>query len=193
MKRGKISKSVFQIIFLSFSLLILGKCQSAFAQAGGAAGGAKAVAGANTKYEFHMSAGFLGLSSSSTQYDLAPGFDYKPISSWNWLQLGAEITYQKIAFRGGSSSNFVLMLGPTANFGIGTGDSFFITLGFILKSGSTDAFDSTTTDPNGSGFCFLAGKRFPLSGSFSLRPSLGVLSAGTSGMVFRPFAMSFFF
>ena len=107
--------------------------------------------------------------------------------------MGGEITYQKIAFRGGDTSNLEVMLGPTANFGSGTGDSFFLAFGLAIKAGSTDIPDTSTENPNGVGFYFIVGKRFPIGGNFSLRPSLGVVSTGTTGMVFRPFAISYFY
>jgi hypothetical protein len=162
--------------------------ESAFAQAQGK------TTVTTGRYEAFMSAGYLGLSSSSVIYDLAPGFEFIPLAKFSWFQLGGEITYQKISVRGGGASNFLVLAGPTANLGGATiNESFFVSLGIAIRSGSSDLEDPTKVDPNGLGFYFFAGKRFPIAGGFSMRPSLGVVSTGTTGMVFRPFAMSYHF
>ena len=160
--------------------------ERAFAQAAG--GGAS-----SGRFETFMSAGYLGISSSASQYDIAPGLQLVPFAKFSWLQAGGELTYQKISFRGGSTSNLMLLLGVTANLGTSTNDAFFVSLGPALRSGSTDSVNASSVDPNGIGFYFFTGKRFPISGGFSLRPSLGVVSCGSTGMVFRPFAVSYLF
>ncbi len=166
------------LLFLFFSL-----STPVFAQGGGASGG----------IESFMSAGYLGMSSSASQFDVAPGLQFSPFSKFAWLQAGGELTFQKISFRGGSTSNLMILAGITANMGASLTDSFFVSLGPAFRSGSTDTPDPATPDPNGIGFYFFAGKRFPIAGGFSLRPSLGVVSCGTTGMVFRPFAVSYLF
>ena len=97
------------------SLLLLAQVQ-AFAQAGGGA--------SSGRFESFMSAGYLGLSSSASQYDIAPGLQLVPFAKFSWLQAGGELTYQKISFRGGSTSNLLLLFGITANVGPSTNDSF---------------------------------------------------------------------
>ena len=168
------------ILFLSFSSIF-----SPHAFADGAKGGGR--------YEAFMSAGYLGLSSSATEFDIAPGFQLIPFPTFSWLQAGGEITYQKIGYRGGSASNLMILAGVTGNLGPSINDAFFVSLGVAIRSGSADLPDDTTTDPNGFGFYFFAGKRFPIGGGFSMRPSMGVVSCGTTGMVFRPFAISYTF
>lgn len=164
-------------------MLIFFGSTTAFAQSGGKGG----------KYEAFLSAGYLGISGSTSQFDIAPGFQFVPLAGMPWLQVGGELTYQKISFRGGATNNLMVLGGISANLGASLNDAFFVSLGGAYRSGSSDTIDSTAADPNGIGFYFFAGKRFPISGGFSLRPSLGVVSCGTTGMVFRPFAVSYHF
>ncbi|MBC7398279.1 MAG: hypothetical protein H7333_12625, partial [Bdellovibrionales bacterium] len=155
---------------------------SSFAQGGG-----------SSTFEATMGAGYLGISRSASQFDIAPGLQFVPFSSLSWLQIGAEATYQNISFRGGSTSNVMILAGITANVGPVMNDAFFISLGPAFRSGLTDAVDDATPDPSGTGFYFFTGKRFTISGGFTLRPTIGVVSCGTTGMVFRPFAVSLLF
>jgi hypothetical protein len=175
-------------------MLGLGVSERAFGQSNGGGSGGSKVAVTTGRYEAFMSAGYLAISTSASVYDIAPGFQLIPFAKFSWLQVGGEIAYQKIGYRGGSASNFQFMAGPTANLGGATvNDSFFVSLGFAFRAGSSDVVDTSTVDPNGIGFYFFAGKRFPIAGGFSIRPSLGVVSCGTTGMVFRPFAVSYHF
>ncbi len=137
-------------------------------------------------FEIDMSSGLLGFSKSSSQFDIGLGLQVR--SLWSWLQWSAEMDYQKISFRGGSTSNTLYLFGPTVNL-----DSYIFSLGMALKSGSTDLLDSSTSDPTGTGFYFIVGRHIVLSPGWSLRPTFGVVSAGTSGIVFRPFALAYSF
>jgi len=164
-----------------------------FARVAEAQGGGKTSVSTG-RFEAFMSAGYLGISSSATEFDLAPGFQFIPLAKFSFLQVGGELTYQKVGFRGSSASNFLMLAGPTFNLGGATiNDSFFVSLGIAMRSGSADLPEETSADPNGIGFYFFAGKRFPIAGGFAMRPSLGVVSCGTTGMVFRPFAVSYHF
>ena len=167
---------------------------STFAQGsrGGSGGGATSVS--TGRFEAFMSAGYIGISSSAKEFDIAPGFQMIPISQFSWFQVGAEITYQKMSYRGSGASNVLFLGGPTFNLGGATvNDSFFASLGPVIRAGSSDLPDLASVNPNGFGFFFFVGKRFPISGGIALRPSMGVISAGSTGMIFRPFAMSFHF
>jgi hypothetical protein len=137
-------------------------------------------------FEIDMSSGLLGFSKSSSQFDIGVGLQVR--SLWNWLQWSAEMDYQKISFRGGSTSNTLYLLGPTVNL-----DSYIFSLGLAIKSGNTDLPDASTSDPSGTGFYFIVGRHIVLSPGWSLRPTFGVVSAGTSGIVFRPFAIAYSF
>ena len=175
-------------IGLTFLLSIVVYTSHALAETGGKA------SVSTGRYEAFMSAGYLGLSASATEIDFAPGFLFIPIPKWSWLQLGGELTYQKVTYRGSSADNFLFFAGPTFNLGgLTVNDAFFVSLGVVGRAGSADLPDDAKLDPNGVGFYFLAGKRFPIAGGFSMRPSLGVVSSGTTGMVFRPFAVSYHF
>jgi len=143
--------------------------------------------------EAFLSAGYLGIASSSSQIDISPGYQFNPFPSITWLQIGGELTYQKVSFRGSSASNILLSGGLTGNIGPTLPDDVFISFGFAYRSGSADGSDGSTANPNGLGYYFIAGKRFPISPSISIRPSMGIVSCGTTGLVFRPLAISYLF
>lgn len=157
-------------------------------------GGGQKVSVQTGRFEAFMSAGYLGISRGSMQFDLAPGFQVVPFPKINWLQVGGDITYQKISVSGGSTSNMMIMGGVTGNLGGATlNESFFVSLGLAIRSGSSDLEDTDGESPNGFGFYFLTGKRFPLGGPWCFRPSMGVVATGSTGMIFRPFAVSYHF
>lgn len=176
-----------------FALLLFLISKSAVAQNQNQAGN-KGPAVSTGRFEAFMSALYVGLSRGSNQLDLAPGFQFVPFSKFNWLQVGGDLTYQKISVQGGSSVNFMVMAGLTGNLGGATlNDSFFISTGFAIRTGSSDGEDTAEESPNGVGFYFLTGKRFPIGGGWCLRPSMGVVATGSTGMVIRPFAISYHF
>lgn len=158
-------------------------------------GGQSKVSVQTGRFEVFMSAGYLGISKGSTQLDLAPGFQIVLFPKLNWLQVGGDITYQKIAVSGGSTSNMMIMGGVTGNLGPTLNESFFVSMGIAIRTGSSDLEQAAVAgeDPNGFGFFFITGKRFPLGGPWCFRPSLGVVATGSTGMVFRPFAVSYHF
>lgn len=167
---------------------------NAGAAAGPAASGTKSAAVSSGRYEFFMNSGFIGISSGASQYDLGPGFQFIPFSRFSWLQTGGELTYQKISYKGGSTGSTLILLGLTVNLGGNTiNECFFANVGFGLKSGSTTVEDPLADDPGGSGFFFVVGKRIPLGGAFSFRPSFGMVSAGKSEILVRPIGLSILF
>ncbi len=189
---SQLKKALWIVIFAA---VIICQTRDSFAQAKagggiGAPGGAKATTG---RYEAYMSTGYIGLVKSATSIDLAPGLQYTPIPSWSWIQVGGEIMYQRLTYQGGTTKAFVIMAGPTLNFGPANSESTFVSLGVAIRSGSSDYADPTSEDPSGFGYYLLMGKRMSIGGGWSLRPTLGVMSAGTGGLVFRPFALSLFF
>ncbi len=155
------------------------------------AGDAASKAAAGGKYEAFMSAGYAGISSSASEYDIIPGVGLAPLAKFPWFQITGELTYQKIAYRGSSTTNMMVLAGPTVNLSSNFTDSAFISLGIADRMGTATTTDTSAVDSNGIGFYFIAGKRIPLTGALSFRPSLGVVSTGVTGMVFRPFALSY--
>jgi hypothetical protein len=180
-------KSIFSLMFVTLMLILP---HLVFAQTGGGGSGGGSTA---HRGELYLIAGALGISSGSTQVDAGPGFQFVPFQSVDWLQLGGEATYQKVSYRGSSGNNLLILAGMTANIGPNVLEAVFISLGFARRTGSMPLSDLSAVDPNGSGFYFVAGKRIPITGTVSLRPSLGMVSTGTSGMIFRPFAVSYMF
>jgi hypothetical protein len=146
------------------------------------------------RFEAALSTGYLGYGKNSTQIDLGPGFFYQPKPAWGWLQLGGEISYQKLSERGGSTHALLFMAGPTFNLnGSVLADAYFVSIGFAYKSGSSDGVDATLEDPNGTGFYLMFGRRITLAPNWSLRPTVGMISTGGSGVIIRPFAVSYVF
>lgn len=142
--------------------------------------------------EIALSTGYLGYSKSSFQFDVGPGIFYNPTPGMPWLQIGAEMTYQKIYERAGESSSMIALFGPVFNLnGANLGDAYFVSIGVAYKTGSSDVIDKTTADPYGVGYYLLFGRRINLGGTWSLRPSLGMVNPiGNGGIIFRPFAVS---
>ena len=175
-----------------FALLFAFHSQSAFAQASGA--GDKGASNSTFKYEVTLSGGYLGFSTSSGQINLAPSFYYKPLRT-DLFQVGGEVGYQSTTHRGNSASNMAALAGVAVNIG-NLSSAFYCMMGFAMKAGSGGTGeDLTASDPNGFGYHFLCGKRIPIGGnpSWVFKPSVGVIAGGTSGMVFRPLAVSFLF
>ena len=166
--------------------------QHAFAQASGA--GDKGASSSTYKYEVTLSGGYLGFSTSSGQINLEPSFYYKPLRT-DLFQVGGEIGYQSTTHQGSTASNMAVLAGVAINVG-NLSSAFYCMMGMAIKSGSGGTGeDSTATNPNGFGYHFLCGKRIPIGGnpSWVFKPSVGVISGGTGGMVFRPLAVSYLF
>jgi hypothetical protein len=143
------------------------------------------------RFEGTLSTGYLGFGKGASQFDIGPGIFYQPMPSWGWLQLGGELTYQKLAERGGSTKNMLVMAGPVFNLsGSVLSDAYYISVGVSYKSGSSDLADPTAESANGIGTYVMFGRRITLASTWSFRPSIG-LAAG--GIVFRPFAVSYRF
>jgi hypothetical protein len=179
------------LVFTIVTFICVLKTSDAFAQASGAG---DAGASSNFRYEVTLSGGYLGLSTSSGQINLAPAFYFKPLRS-DLLQVGGELGYQKTSHQGGSASNLDVLGGIAINIG-NLSSAFYCMMGVALKGGSGGAGEDTAAvDPNGVGYHFLCGKRIPIGGnpSWVFKPSVGVIAGGTSGMVFRPLAISFLF
>lgn len=172
-------------------LLSLAPATAARAQSGG--GNSKGPAITTGRFEGFASALYMGISRGSTQLALAPGFNFVLFPKIPWLQAGGEVTYQKIAAAGGSTTTFLIMGGLTGNIGPTLNESFFVSLGLGTRSGSGDVEDTSSENPNGFGFYFITGKRFPLGGGWCFRPSMGVLAAGSTGLLIRPFSVSYHF
>ncbi len=152
------------------------------AQAQGAGGGGR--------FEVALASTHIGFSTSSSQFDFGPGVWF---ALFPWLQLGGDASYQKMSYRGGATYNWTFMVGPTFSLGPNFQDAFFASVGLVLRIGGSDFEDATTADPDGFAFYFMAGKRFVLGGPFSFRPSLGMMSSGTTAFIVRPLAVSMTF
>lgn len=144
-------------------------------------------------HETTLSGGYLGLSSSSSQSNIALSYYYKPLRT-DLFQVGGEYGIQKVTHRGTSVSNTALLAGVAINIG-NLHSAFYCQMGLAIKGGSADQVDASETDPNGAGYHFLCGKRIPIGGNTNwvFKPSLGVIAGGTGGMVFRPLAVSLLF
>lgn len=145
----------------------------------------------NGKYEVFLSSAGLTFATSLTKYDLTPGVGY---SFFPWLQLGTELGFSSNTYRGAATYSLHFLAGPTFNFGsTALGSNYLLSLGGGWRVGRSDTYDTNTKSPNGFGFYFLVGKRFPLFGALCFRPTLGVMLAGTPAFVVRPLAISMIF
>ena len=178
-----------KILLFSWVPLLLIMGASAHAQ-GKSEGGKSASTG---RFEAYMSTGYIGLVKDASSIDIAPGFEYGPIPGWTWLQVGGELMYQRLSYQGGTTKSWVAVLGPTLNFGPANSDSTFVSVGLGIRGGSSDYADPSAQNPGGVGYYFIVGKRISIGGGWSLRPTAGIMSAGTGGLVIRPFALSLFF
>lgn len=147
----------------------------------------------NGKYEVFFSSASLTFATSLTRYDLSPGLNY---SFFPWLQLGGETGFVSNTYRGAATYYFQTLVGPTFNFGSPTGaigDAYHMSLGVAWRFGQSDTYDMSTKDPDGLGFYFIVGKRFPLFGALCFRPTIGMAVTGTSAFMIRPIAISIVF
>ncbi len=176
-----------------FLVMMLLSLQVFTAHAQDSGGGDRGASTSKSFHEYTLSGGYLGLSASSAQSNIALSYYFKPLRT-DLLQVGAEYGFQKVSHRGASSSNTALLAGIAINIG-NLNSAFYCQIGMAIKGGSADAENSSETDPNGFGYHFLCGKRIPIGGSPSwvFKPSVGVIAGGTGGMVFRPLAVSYLF
>jgi hypothetical protein len=139
--------------------------------------------------EAYLSSGIANISSGSTRYDVSPGYAHTILP---WLSVGGELGYTKTTYQDNSVSSMLVLGGPTANFGPTPADAFFVSLGVAYRSGSGSPTSTVVSeDPGGVGFYLMTGKRFPLIGGISFRPSLGVVATGSTGIIVRPLAISY--
>lgn len=158
-----------------FTLLFVSSAQ---AQSSGGGGG---------RFELGLASSNFGFSKASSQLNIGPTFGFTLLP---WLQIGTDISYQSMSYRGGSTYNWMFLFGPIINIGPSFDSSFFVNVGLGHRTGGTDSIDATTADPDGLAFFFMVGRRFPLSGNIFFRPSFGMFSSGTTAFIIRPLAVS---
>jgi len=183
------TRLLMKLLFIPLVLMAM-KSSLSFAQASGAGEGG---ASSNFHYEATLSGGNLGLSSSSSNVDLAFAFYYKPFRT-DMVQVGTELGYISANHQGSSADNFDFLAGIAINLG-NLSNAFYCMGGLAMKGGGGSDVNTSSTDPNGIGYHFLCGKRIPIGGnpSWVFKPSVGVIAGGTSGMVFRPLSVSYLF
>lgn len=157
--------------------------------------------------EASLGTGLLVFASGTKTIDVTVGFKYDLLS---FMDVGVDLTYLNTSYQDTSVSGLSAVVGPT--FMLGDRPSgFFVTLGAAWRSlsGSPESTDSTTTttsttsedgettedsDPNGIGFAMLLGKKLPLFGPLSLRPTFGATFInGGLGFVLIPAYLSYQF
>lgn len=169
----------------------------------GLVSGTQAYAAGNHEV-FVNSLGF-SVASGDSNIQLSPGFNYGLLP---WLSAGANVTFHSSSYILTSITRLTILFGPTVNFGGGNiNDSYFVFMGGALKTGSasqdgttiqstasggvvTATGGSAVNDPNGFGFALFVGKRFPIAGSISYRPSIGMMATGSIGFTINAFAAS---
>lgn len=139
--------------------------------------------------EFFLNSAGLELFGGSSRISLAPGFNY---GFYPWLQAGGSLSYQSMGFAEDGVNTFTLSLGPTFNLDPAYASSTFIFFGLALRKGSGEVLDPAD-DPSGTGIAFIVGRRIPIMGTISYRPSAGLQLAGKMTFVVNAFAVSYLF
>jgi len=143
---------------------------------------------AGPKEIFLDSAG-LELLGGANRISIAPGANW---GFFDWLQAGAQLSYQTLSYGDESVNTMTLRVGPTFNFGGPYATATFAFMGLAIRSGSGTVADPLD-DPAGTGLALFIGKRIPLFGSICFRPSAGFQMAGKSTFVVNALAVSYFF
>jgi len=139
--------------------------------------------------EFFVNSAGLELFGGSTRMSIAPGYN---LGIYEWLQVGGSLSYQSLAFADTSVNTMTFQLGPTFNLGGPYATATFIFFGLAIKKGSGEVLDPED-DPAGMGLAFLVGRRIPILGGLSYRPSAGIQLAGKTSWIFNALAVSYLF
>lgn len=139
--------------------------------------------------EIFVNSAGLELFGGGTRISLAPGYN---LGFYEWLQAGGSLAYQSQAFGDDSLSTLTISLGPTFNLGGPYATSTFIFFGLAIRKGSGEVADPED-DPSGAGLAFLVGRRIPIAGAISYRPSAGIQLAGKTSWIFNALAVSYLF
>lgn len=139
--------------------------------------------------EFFLNSAGFELLGNANRISIAPGFNY---GLFSWMQVGGSIGYQSVAFGDESVNTTTLQIGPTFNLDPVYASSNFLFVGYSMRKGS-GAAANTENEPAGSGLAVFFGRRIPISGRFSYRPSVGIQMTGKTSFVLNAFAASVFF
>jgi hypothetical protein len=139
--------------------------------------------------EIYLDSAGLELLGGANRISLAPGFNW---GFFDWLQVGGQLAYQSLSFGDESVNTTTIRLGPTFNMGGPYATATFIFLGYAIRKGSGTVADPLD-DPAGSGLALIVGRRIPLFGTITYRPSIGLQMAGKSSFIINALAVSYFF
>jgi hypothetical protein len=153
-----------------------------------ASGFSFSASAAGPKEVFFNSAG-LELLGGASRISLAPGINY---GFYDWLQAGGYVSYQSLGFGDTSVNTLTLSIGPTFNLGGPYNQATFIYFGVAMRKGS-GTVANVADDPAGTGISFMVGRRIPMFGALSYRPSIGLQMAGRTTFVVNALAASYLF
>lgn len=139
--------------------------------------------------EFFVNSAGLELLGGASRISLAPGLNF---GFYDWLQAGGSLSYQTLGFGDDSVNTLTLQLGPTFNLDPAYASSTFIFFGLALRKGSGAVADPAD-DPAGTGIAFMVGRRIPVLGAISYRPSVGLQMAGKMSFVVNALAVSYLY
>ncbi len=131
----------------------------------------------------------LELLGDANRMSLAPGYNF---GIFDWLQAGGSVSYQTLGYADTSVNTMTISVGPTFNMGGPYSQAAFIFFGLAKRSGNGVVSD-TTADPGGTGLSFQVGKRIPLFGTFSYRPTVGIQMVGKTTFVINALGVAYLF
>lgn len=133
-------------------------------------------------HEINLGLGQLNFTEGASAAQFQTGYQLRFI---DWMSVGGGFDYLSQSFQDSNAVTWSIFGGGTAYIGPGL-DNFFFSAGFIIRAGSGSTTATTTTDPTGFGLGLFFGKRFMILPNILYRPSIGFISAGSSGFVFYP-------
>ena len=97
-----------------------------------------------------------------------------------------------LGFGDDSINTLTIQAGPTFNLGGPTSTATFIFFGLAIRKGSGTVSDPAS-DPAGTGVAFTVGRRIPVLGALSYRPSVSMQMAGTTTFIINALAVAYLF
>lgn len=139
--------------------------------------------------EVTANAGAIGLGGGESQIALGGGYHRELLS---WLQGGGSLLYQTLGHGETKVNTWTLRAGPTFNMDGPIPQAYFFSLGLTMRKGNGQ-IAAGADDPNGTGAFIQFGKRIPLGGPFTFRPSFSASFAGGTHLRIEALAVSCFF
>lgn len=146
--------------------------------------------------ELNFGFGSLAIGAQTTAIELIGGYHQQMF--FDWLQLGASLSYNTQANQDVGVKTMTAFIGPTFNIGPDFANAVFIDFGVVYRSVSSTptvetSSDADAQDPNGTGLGLFVGKRIPVMNSLHFRPQFGLATTGGTQIILVPFQASLVF